>query len=75
MIEFFLQEIVLKIMKFTKSCNRRKKEASPHNGGEYMAENLIYQATIETDNLSKIYIYARSRTFPPFPFKLINLKF
>ena len=56
MIEFFLQEIVLKIMKFTKSCNRRKKEASPHNGGEYMAENLIYQATIETDNLSKIYI-------------------
>ena len=56
MIEFFLQDIVLKIIKFTKSCNRRKKEASPHNGGEYMAENLIYQATIETDNLSKIYI-------------------
>ena len=38
------------------SCNCRKKEACPLNGGECRAENVIYQATIETDNSSKIYI-------------------
>ena len=38
------------------SCNCRKKEACPLNGGECRAENVIYQATIETDNTSKIYI-------------------
>ncbi len=38
------------------SCNCRKKEECPLNGGECSAENVIYQATIETDNSSKIYI-------------------
>ena len=34
------------------SCNCRKKETCPLEGGE----NVIYQTTIETDNLTKIYI-------------------
>ena len=38
------------------SCNCRKKEIRPLDGGECRAENVIYQATIKTDNSSKIYI-------------------
>ena len=38
------------------SCNCRKKETCPLEGVECRAENVIYQATIETDNLTKIYI-------------------
>ena len=32
------------------SCNCRKKETCPLNRGECKAENVIYQATIKTDN-------------------------
>ena len=38
------------------SCNCRKRQTCPLEGGECRAENLIYQATIKTDNSSKIYI-------------------
>ena len=38
------------------SCNCRKKQTCPLEGGECRAENVIYQATIKTDNSSKIYI-------------------
>ena len=38
------------------SCNCRKKQKCPLEGGECRAENVIYQATIKTENSSKIYI-------------------
>ena len=38
------------------SCNCRKKQKCHLEGGECRAENVIYQATIKTENSSKIYI-------------------
>ena len=38
------------------SCNCRMKETCPLDGGECRAENVIYQATIKTDNSTKIHI-------------------
>ena len=38
------------------SCNCRKKQTCPLEGGKCRAENVIYQATIKTENESKIYI-------------------
>ena len=38
------------------SCNCRKKQTCSLEGEECRAENVIWQATIITDNSSKIYI-------------------
>ena len=38
------------------SCNCRNKHKCPLEGGECRAENVIYQATIETEVESKTYI-------------------